>query len=117
MVLEWRCDQNQAISGPDSGDSRLAKTRDHVQPTKSCGGSYASGGCWECVTGRRMNDVMGYNAGLKTDRGCDMIQSETVVCSGEGYGHESTTTAAPSSSGQYRHCGASERGIYIQILI
>ena len=116
MVLEWRCDQNQAISGPDSGDSRLAKTRDHVQATCK-NGSYASGGRWERVTGRRMNDVIQYNAGLQTGRGCDMIQSETVVCSGEGYGHKSTITAAPSSSGQYRHCGASERGIYIQILI
>ena len=104
--LNWRCDQNEVVSG-DSGDSRLAITRDHIQP-KSASGRQQS------VIGRKY-DVVYDNVELQTGRNCDMIQSETVVC-GQYYGQKSTTTAvlnAPSSSGQYRHRGTTERGTII----
>lgn len=106
MVPKWRCDQNKVVSG-DSGDSRLAKTSDHIQPKS---GSYASGR-QQSVIGRK-DDVIYDNVGLQTGRSCDMIQSETVVC-GQDCGRKSATTTilnAPSSRGQYRRHGTTERG-------
>ena len=87
MVLNWRCerDQNKVVSR-DSDDSRLAKTRDHIQPES---GSYASG-CQESVIGSK-DDVIYNSVGLQTGGNCDMIQSETVAHR-KDCGQKSTTT-------------------------
>lgn len=107
--LNWRCDQNEVVSG-DSSDSRLAKTRDHIRPKS---GSYKSGR-QQSVIGHK-DDIIYDNVGLQTGRSRDMIKSETVGC-GQDCGQKSATTAvlnAPSSSGQYRHRGTTERGTII----
>lgn len=112
MVLNWRCDRNQVVSGANSSDLRLAKTRDHIHPK---GGPCASGR-QQSVIGRK-NDVVHDNVGLHTAgrNNCDMIQSEES--GGKDCARNSATSAAvlinaPSSSDQYCRRDATERGTY-----
>ena len=117
MVLNWRHDQNSAVSGVDPGDLRLAKARDHIRPES---GSYATGRHQSAI-GLKSDDITIYDdVGLQTN--CDniMIHSERVAC---GKGEESrpkrtitTAVLSPvpsSSSDQYCHGATTERGIII----
>lgn len=113
MVLDWRRDQNEMVSR-DSDDSRLAKTRDHIQPKS---GSYARGRQLSVIGCK--DDVIYNDVGLQTGGNCDMIQSETVA-HGRDCGQKNAATTvvvnvASSSSGQYRHRGATERGTNINM--
>jgi hypothetical protein len=104
MVLNWRSDQDPTISGADSGNSGLAKTRDHHIRSES--GSYAFGR-QQSVIGRKddvitYNDYVGLQTGRRNSSSCD--HSERVVFSDrEECGSKYTTPAvlnAPSSSGK-----------------
>ena len=104
ITVNWRCDQNEVLR--DSDDSRLAKTRDHIQSTS---GSYASRHQQSAIG--RQDDVIHGDVGVQAKGSRYVIQSETVA-RGQDCGQKSavSVTNAPSSSSHYRHRGTTEKG-------